>query len=391
MIACWRSEYGAGHFNYLFDAMANGPQLQSLEAAKAMSELRRLVAHKLETALTAEEETIRIFIKEQLSLAAKATMPEQADALIATVEQERAEYLRMMSRSKYPTRLQTDIFSGPLYELRFWQEYLHHRQKGDLVQQRRALESMAGREGLNLLPRSELLKLISETDSQIRSQQNVTSTPSELEQIAENLLNETKTIEDIAKLCNELPRNTSYSTRSIVEPLIAAYDSLERKDYTRVINNALSIPADRNKVEHLREQFIKSALPHYLEIPELQADPATPLSGILDSHAKSAAEKNQWKAVYRVLDIKLQLQRSSSGRVDPVLVDDIAAVKDFMAGQNAVTAQLWERATQNFLAALDKAKNLDLAPATVTYLETIQRNHPVAFEAGQKPSCCGSR
>lgn len=256
-----------------------------------------------------------------------------------------------------------------------WQDYLSAMKNNDANAARQALGGLKSSERLGgFLPRSEILAL----------EAKLTSPPG----VATEIVIGIRSLDEISAAITKLQEGRRNYDSDSISRVISALSGIDRnyREFKEGLSvsvqfnsyGTLSPPEVATKIAELRAQFLKLAIPRYVNAPnEAEAKDDESVIDFISRLEEEAKAADNPALALRLRDLKTTLNRGSS-----YSSQDVIGIDAYTAGRNQEEAKQFELAVLSYQQALKSGSDLVPIKAVGERLEAIKAAHPAEYAAG---------
>lgn len=369
-------------------------QLSAYFTSEAVLNEIAILQDEIRTEREAQENIALSKIQEALDRAGKAVQeskkPADLDASITELGKFRMRGER--GQTSEPVRLALYQVEPTLQFVTQWQNYLSAVETGNSQAAQEALRSLSNSNGLSLIPRSEILKLLALSKPGKPGQDDPEqSSPMDA---VEKILSETKSLADMEatlKKLRKLQESRGNSNRmDIINPLIQSLQPIDKNYQDFKAGLAVNLESPQNYsggteigntvVPRLKAELMLLMLPRYVGAPEgTRAQPGEDVLQFLDRLSNEAKSRGDVGVAIRAREARRLLQRGSA-----MSSNDTAALSALVSGQNQEAAGQYMLAVVSYQTSLKSGSDLIPAKIIGERLAAIQAAHPKDFDDGME-------
>ena len=369
-------------------------QLSAYFTSEAVLNEIAILQEEIRTEREAQEKATLANVQEALGRAGKAVVDSKKPADLDKSIAELGKLRQRGERGQSSEAVRTALYQvePTLQFVTQWQNYLSAVETGNSQAAQDALRSLSNSNGLSLIPRSEILKLLALAKPG-KSSQDVPEQSSPVEAV-EKILSETKTLADMEATLKKLRKlqegRTGSNRTDFINPLIQSLQPIDRNYQDFKAGLAVNLESSQNYsggtelgnavVSRLKAELMLLMLPRYVGAPDgTRAQPGEDVLQFLDRLSNEAKGRGDTGVAIRAREARRLLQRGSA-----ISAGDTAALSTLISGQNQEAAGQYMLAVISYQTSLKSGSELIPAKLIGERLAEIQSAHPKDFDAGME-------
>ena len=369
-------------------------QLTAYFTSEAVLNEIAILQDEIRTEREAQEKTTLSNVQEALGRAGKAVLDSKKPADLDKSITELGKFRLRGERGQSSEAVRT-AFNQVEPTLQFvtqWQNYLSAVETGNSQAAQEALRSLSNSNGLSLIPRSEILKLLALSKPD-KSGQDAPEQSLPVEAV-EKILSETKTLADMEATLKKLRKlqesRTGSNRMDFINSLIQSLQPIDKNYQDFKAGLAVNLESSQSNsggtelgnavIPRLKAELMLLMLPRYVGAAEgTRAQPGEDVLQFLDRLSNEAKSRGDVGVAIRAREARRLLQRGSA-----ISASDTAALSALISGQNQEAAGQYMLAVISYQTSLKSGS--DLVPAKIIgeRLAEIQSAQPKDFEAGME-------